>query len=203
MSEKVTLYIDPTCPYAWMTSRWLLNATEQTEEFEAHFAVMSLSVLNEGRELDSNYLASMQKAWNPARLALKIQQEANQADFANFYTAWGERFHVQGQKTDYYSVAKAALASAKLPDSYLEIWDSAELDDELRKEQAKVEQLVGNEVGTPVISFKDSIAYFGPVISPAPKGDAALELLRAMHSIAKVEGFFELKRARTNPIDFS
>lgn len=203
MTRTVTLYVDPTCPFAWITSRWLLNATAASEEFEPELRIMSLSVLNEGRDLDPGYMEAMDRAWDPARLALAIQKDLDQKAFSDFYTAWGERFHVQGRKDDYLAVAKEALAEAGLDEDLAKVWGSTKLDQELRAEQAAVQEMVGDDVGTPVISFGEGVAYFGPVISPAPKGEIAVELLEAMATLATVPGFFELKRARTGGLDFS
>lgn len=203
MARTVTLYIDPTCPFAWMTSRWLLHAVDARPEFTPEFRIMSLSVLNEGRDLDPGYMAMMDKAWDPARLMMKIQRDRSQEQFSAFYTAWGERFHVQDRKDDYRAVAAESLAEAGLDESLIKVWGSTELDQELRAEQADVEDMVGSDVGTPVISFGEGVAYFGPVISPAPKGEDAGRLLDAMAQMATIPGFYELKRARSGGPDFS
>ncbi len=203
MARTVTLFVDPTCPYAWMTSRWLLNATAERDEFVPEFRIMSLGVLNEGRDLDPDYMEAMDRAWDPARLMMKLQRDYGQEEFNAFYTAWGERFHVQDRKDDYRAVAAESLEEAGIDADALKIWGSTELDQELRAEQAAVEDMVGDDVGTPVISFGEGVAYFGPVVSPAPKGEQAGQMLDAMAMMATIPGFYELKRARSGGPDFS
>lgn len=202
-ARTVELFVDPTCPFAWMTSRWALHAAE-VREIRPQFSIMSLAVLNEGRDLDPGYLEAMTKAWGPARLGLAIIQQHGNDAFSSWYTAWGERFHVGGRH-EYRAVAEEALAEAELPADLIDVYDGSgdQLEKELREEQARVQEMVGDDVGTPVISFGEGVAYFGPVISPAPRGEDAGRLMDAMEQMATIPGFFELKRARTTGIDFS
>src|SRR5699024_11884760 len=100
MSERtVELFVDPACPFAWMTSRWLGHATE-VREFIPRFSVMSLAVLNEGRDLDPGYLRSIDDSWGAARLAIAIDEAVGNAACARWYTAWGERYDVGGEQAD-------------------------------------------------------------------------------------------------------
>lgn len=203
-ARPVELFVDPVCPFAWMTSRWVMNASE-VREIAPTFTIMSLSVLNEGRDLDPAYMEGMKKAWGPARLGLAIIQQHGSEAFSRWYTAWGEAFHVGGRK-EHEAVAREALVAAELPESLMDLYakvDGDQLDQDLRAAQKRVEDMVGNDVGTPVISFGEGVAYFGPVISPAPKGEDAGRLFDGMAAVASVPGFFELKRARTSGIDFS
>ena len=202
-ARRLELFVDPTCPFAWMTSRWALHAA-QVRDVDPQFSVMSLAVLNEGRDLDPGYRRAMDRAWGPARLALAIIQQHGNDAFSRWYTAWGERFHVGGRH-HHREVAEEALAAADLPAELMDVYDGSgdALEQDLRAEQARVQEMVGDDVGTPVISFGEGVAYFGPVISPAPKGEEAGRLLDAMEQMATITGFFELKRARTTGIDFS
>jgi len=203
--RRVELFVDPVCPYAWMTSRWLLHAAE-VREVEPVYSVMSLSVLNEGRDLDSGYRAMLDDSWGPARLAVAISRAEGNAAFARWYTAWGERYHVGGQKDDRRATAVAALADAGLPAELIDAYSPVagdETDVALRASHEGAISLVGSDVGTPVISFGEGTAYFGPVVSPAPKGEDAGKLLDALATLASVNGFYELKRSRTGGVDFS
>ena len=166
-NREVLLYIDPTCPYAWVTSRWLLNAVKERPQFTPRFSIMSLYVLNEGRDLDPNYRALIDQTLSPAHLFMAVQRECGQEAFSKLYTAWGERFHVQDRKDDYLEVARESLEEAGIDASYLEHWEGRTYEDELREEQAKVQKMVGDDVGTPVISFGSGTAYFGPVLTRA------------------------------------
>ncbi len=203
--RRVELFVDPVCPYAWMTSRWLLHAAE-VREVEPVYSVMSLSVLNEGRDLDSGYRAMLDDSWGPARLAVAISRAEGNEAFARWYTAWGERYHVGGQKDDRRATAVAALADAGLPAELIDAYSPVagdETDVALRASHEGAISLVGSDVGTPVISFGEGTAYFGPVVSPAPKGEDAGKLLDALATLASINGFYELKRSRTGGVDFS
>lgn len=200
----VELFVDPTCPFAWMTSRWLLHAA-QVREIEPRFGVMSLAVLNEGREVDADYRKHLDDAWGAARVAERVHRDHGQEALSRWYTAWGERYHVGGDH-DRRAVAEAALADAELPVSLMGSYDHVPgdgTDRELRDSHERAESMVGSDVGTPVISFGEGVAYFGPVISPAPRGEDAGRLLDAMRTMASIDGFYEVKRSRTGGIDFS
>ncbi len=200
-AQDVTLYFDPICPYAWMTSRWLLHAAE-VRDVNPMFSVMSLAVLNEGRDLDEDYRRSMDEAWGPARVARKVERSASQEQLAAFYTAFGEHYHVRGSGDRRGSTA-AALEAAGLPAEWLDVYDSGDLDGDLRAAQRAVVDMVGDEVGTPVVSFGEGVAYFGPVVSPAPRGEDAGTLFDALAAATTVPGFYELKRTRDHDPDFS
>lgn len=206
MSERtVELFVDPACPFAWMTSRWLGHATE-VREFTPRFSVMSLAVLNEGRDLDPGYRRGIDDAWGAARLAIAIDAAEGNAALSRWYTAWGERFHVGGDQDDRKRVAEQALAETELPASLLEAYDHVPgdaTDTALRASHERAISMVGDDVGTPVISFGEGTAYFGPVISPAPRGEEAGKLLDGMEALASVTGFFEVKRSRDGGVDLS
>ncbi|MGP9537581.1 mycothiol-dependent nitroreductase Rv2466c family protein [Brachybacterium sp. AOP43-C2-M15] len=204
MSEPtVELFVDPACPFAWMTSRWLGHAAE-VREITPRFSVMSLAVLNEGRDLDPDYRRSLDDAWGAARLSVAILEAEGEDAFSRWYTAWGERYHVGDDKGDRRRVAEQALADAELPAGLIESYDHVPgdaVDTALRASHERAISLVGDEVGTPVISFGEGIAYFGPVISPAPRGEEAGKLLDALRTLSTVEGFYEVKRSRTGGVD--
>ncbi|MGP5096795.1 mycothiol-dependent nitroreductase Rv2466c family protein [Brachybacterium alimentarium] len=206
-ARPVELFVDPVCPYAWMTSRWLLRAAE-VRAVEPTFSVMSLSVLNEGRDLEKGYRRMLDDSWGPARLAIEISRTEGAAAFACWYTAWGERYHVGGQHDDRRAVAVAALDAAGLPAELIEAYAPVPgdaVEEALRASHEGAISRVGEDVGTPVISFgngEDSVAYFGPVVSPAPKGEDAGRLLDALETMSSLPGFYELKRSRTVGPDF-
>lgn len=204
-TRTVELFVDPACPFAWMTSRWLGHAAE-VRDITPRFSVMSLAVLNEGRDLDPDYRRTTDETWGAARLAIAIDRAEGNEAFSRWYTAWGERFHVGGDQDDRRRVAELALADAELPASLIEAYDNVagdETDKELRASHERAISMVGDDVGTPVISFGEGTAYFGPVLSPAPRGEDAGRLLDGMDALASVNGFFEVKRSRSGGIDFS
>lgn len=206
MSERTAeLFVDPACPFAWMTSRWLMHAAE-VRTFTPRFSVMSLAVLNEGRDLDPGYRRSIDDAWGAARLSIAIDEAEGNEAFSRWYTAWGERFHVGDDKDDRRRVAEQALTDAELPAALIEAYDHVPgdaTDTALRASHERAISLVGDDVGTPVITFGEGTAYFGPVISPAPRGEDAGKLLDALETLSSIEGFYEIKRSRSGGVDLS
>lgn len=194
MTQKVDLWFDPLCPWAWMTSRWLLEV-EKVRDIDLQFHVMSLSVLNEGRDLDPDYRTLMDAGWAGVRVALAVEREHGQQALRDFYTAIGTRYHPGGQEKDRATI-ESALADVGLPVSLAELGDTDEHDDELRRSHHEGMDLVGDEVGTPVIHLNGK-GLFGPVISPAPKGEQAGRLFDGFALVTEYDGFFELKRSRT------
>ena len=189
------LWVDPLCPWAWMTSRWLLEV-EQVREIDVRFHVMSLAVLNSGREeLPENYRKMLAAAWGPVRVLIAAQQQHGDEVVRPLYDALGSRRHLGKQEFTRETIEEA-LAEAGLP---LALADAAETDayDEALElsHHAGMDQ-VGMDVGTPVIST-GGVAFFGPVVSPAPKGEAAGKLWDGVLLVAGTDGFFELKRTRT------
>ncbi|WP_040161348.1 mycothiol-dependent nitroreductase Rv2466c family protein [Nigerium massiliense] len=193
MTTKVDFWFDPTCPWAWMASRWMLEV-EKVRDVKTVFHVMSLAVLNEGRDLPESYRAAMDAAWLPARVALKVEQEHGSDKLAEFYTAVGTRFHPGGEPKEIATVEQA-LVEAGLPAELAQAGLTDENDDALRASHHEGMDPVGDDVGTPVIHINGK-ALFGPVISPAPKGEEAGQLFDGVEKVTAYSGFFELKRSR-------
>lgn len=193
MTKTLDLWFDPLCPWAWMTSRWALEVAT-VRDVEVVFHVMSLAALNEGRDLDPGYRELMDRSWSGARVALAVQQARPEA-LGDFYTALGTRLHPGGEQ-NVRSTHEAALAEAGLPVELAAAGDTDAADDALRAANAEVAELVGTDVGTPVIRV-DGMSLFGPVISPAPVGEEAGRLWDGFVNVVAYPGFFELKRSRT------
>jgi protein-disulfide isomerase-like protein with CxxC motif len=195
MTPRTTLdlWFDPACPWAWMTSRWALEVAK-VRDVDVVFHVMSLAVLNEHRDLPETYREFMDQAWAGARIALAVQQR-HPEKLTEFYTALGTRIHPGGAENA-RPTHEAALAEAGLPAELVDAGDTDTNDAALRAVQAEVTAAVGDEVGTPVIRV-NGMSLFGPVISPAPKGEEAGQLWDGFVNVVAYPGFFELKRTRT------
>ena len=200
MSETTIadFWFDPRCPWAWMTSRWMLEV-EQVRDVTVRWHVMSLAVLNEGRDLSEEYQAFMATAWQPVRAVIAAQQRSGDDVVLPLYTALGTRFHL-GQRDDVDTVVREALAEVGLPEELADLALTDEVDEALRASHAEGISLVGQDVGTPVIAVPGPdggrIAFFGPVVTPAPKGDAAGRLWDGTLLVAGTPGFYEIKRTR-------
>jgi protein-disulfide isomerase-like protein with CxxC motif len=190
----VDFWFDPICPWAWIASRWILEA-EQVRPVEARFHVMSLAVLNEGRDLGEKYNKAMVEAWGPARVCIAAEQKFGSEVLRGLYTALGTRFHHEKAPRDRATV-EAALTEVSLPTDLAGAMESTEYDEALRASHHQGMDPVGYDVGTPVIRVGDA-SIFGPVISPIPRGEDAGKLWDGVRLVAETDGFFELKRSRT------
>jgi 2-hydroxychromene-2-carboxylate isomerase len=190
----VRMWFDPACPWAWMTSRWLMEV-EQVRDIEVDWRVMSLSVLNEKRDLDEGYRRLVDTSWGPVRVIIAAQEEYGDKVVKPLYDAMGTRIHRQ-KRLDREAIIAEALDEVGLPEELVKAAGQKKYDRALRRSHREGIDLVGTDVGTPVISFGD-IAFFGPVVTPAPKGQAAGRLWDGCLLVAGTPGFYEIKRTRT------
>jgi predicted DsbA family dithiol-disulfide isomerase len=197
---SVDFWFDPKCPWAWMSSRWLLEAA-QVRGLDPRFHVMSLAVLNEDKDIPESYRAALADAWGPVRVCIAAAAKAGDEVLGPLYTALGNRIHVQGRPVD-RALVEEALDEVGLSVDLAYAMESDEYDEQVRDSHQQAMDLVGEEVGTPVIAV-DGVAFFGPVVTPAPKGEAAGRLWDGAVLVAGTPGFFELKRSRTQGPDFS
>ena len=195
--DNVGFWFDPLCPWAWITSRWMLEV-EKVRPVRVDWRIMSLAYLNlvqhEGKGLSEEYLERMNRAWGPVRVCAAAAADAGPAILGPLYTAIGTRLHNQGRRED-PAVIPEALAEAGLPAWLADAAETAEFDDVIKKSHHEAFDEVGLDVGTPVVKIRGK-ALFGPVITPAPKGEAAGELWDGLVLVSKADGFFELKRSR-------
>jgi 2-hydroxychromene-2-carboxylate isomerase len=198
--RPVDFWFDPTCPWAWMTSRWV-DEVSAVRNLEVRWHIMSLAVLNEDREVSEEHRAAHQRGLRYGRLVAAAAERHGPSVVKPLYDALGFRIHLGG-RTDADAVMAESLTDVGLPDDLLPFADTEEYEPQLRASHADGIERVGQDVGTPVIAVGD-VAFFGPVLSPTPRGEQAVALWDGVLALSSFDGFFELKRSRTRGPDFS
>mgnify|MGYP001637535108 CR=1 FL=1 len=204
--DKVTFYFDVSCPFCWVTSRWI-KEVEKVRDIAVEWKPMSLSVLNEGRdELPEEYKFMMQCNWTPARLFNVVFSQDGQEAVDKLYTALGTKIHNENRidrhahidepEHAFDELIKEALAEVGLPEERLAQALTTEFDELMRENHAEAMKEVGNDVGTPVVKLND-VAFFGPVLTRIPRGEEAGKIFDGSVAVASYPYFFEIKRSRT------
>lgn len=194
-ATQVDFWFDPICPWAWIASRWMLEV-HRVRRVDLRWHVMSLAYLNDGKDdLSQEFRALLETAWGPVRICVAAAERHGEEVLLPLYNALGNRFHLE-RKPHEHATFVEALAEAGLPVDLADAAESTAYDDALKASHHAGMDLVGYEVGTPCIKVGD-VAFFGPVVSPIPRGEAAGALFDGVLLVAGTDGFFELKRSRT------
>lgn len=193
MATIAEFWFDTLCPWAWLTSRWMVEV-EQVRDVKVRWRPMSLAILNEGRDLPADYIERVAVGWGPMRVCAAAEQAHGPEVLGALYTQLGTRFHPQHLPQDRPTI-EAALAEAGLPVDLADAIDDPSYDEAVRASHEEGMALVGMDVGTPIIKVAD-VAFFGPVVTPAPRGEAAGKLWDGVLLVAQTPGFYEIKRTR-------
>ena len=199
-TTEAEFWFDPMCPFAWITSRWILEA-EKVRDVKVTWRIMSLAYLNADKDIPDSYREMLKDAWQPVRVAQAVNEKYGQEKLAEIYTALGTRRHVQQQDFSRDMIVDA-LTEVGLPGELADAMDDSSYDEAIKASHHLGMDQVGNEVGTPTIAMNGQ-AFFGPVLAKAPKGEEAGKLWDGFQLVTAYPYVYELKRARTHDLDFS
>jgi protein-disulfide isomerase-like protein with CxxC motif len=200
--SNVDFWFDPRCPFAWITSRTMLEV-EKVRDVQVTWHLMSLAYLNEGKDdLPEDYRKGLADAWGPVRVCMAVEQEYGQEKLADLYTALGTKKHTEGREKMDRELVEGSLEEIGVPAALADAMEDSSFDEAIKKSHHQGMDQVGMEVGTPTIAI-DGHAFFGPVLSQIARGEEAAKIWDASVALSSVPYFFELKRTRNRKLDFS
>ncbi len=197
MSDDVTFWFDPSCPFTWRTSRWLLGVT-QARGLTIDWRLMSLAILNEDKPVPERFRVKQAGGRRAARLLVAVDEKYDSEAVERLYTEIGVRVHENGRDLD-DRVMNEALEDSGLPGHMITAIEDDQMDGYLVESHYEGQDRVGTEAGSPILAIGDSRGFFGPVVVPVPEGESAEKLFDAIRLLSAVPEFSELKTVR-NPI---
>ena len=205
----VDFYFDPVCPWAWLTSRWVVNVLEE-RPMTVDWKFISLRIVNEERDYEKDFRPGYERGHTRGlellRVAAAARAEVGPGAVLPLYTAFGRIIHLERNAPAFDEPAGVAgvLAALDLPAGLAAAATATDHDDVVRAETAEALERCGGNIGTPVLTFGPPAgpSFFGPVINKAPKGAAAVELWDAVTALGTNPHFSELKRSLRGRPDF-
>jgi len=200
--SNVDFWFDPRCPFAWITSRTMLEV-EKVRDVQITWHVMSLAYLNQDKDdISDSYRESLKDAWGPVRVCMAVEQEYGQEKLAELYTSLGTKKHTERREKLDRPLVEEALAEIGVPAALADAMDDSSYDDAIKKSHHLGMDQVGEDVGTPTIAI-DGHAFFGPVLSRIARGEDAGKIWDGAVALSSFPYFYELKRTRDTKLDFS
>jgi 2-hydroxychromene-2-carboxylate isomerase len=206
----VEFFLDPVCPWCWLTSRWVTNVQAE-KDYSVGWRFISLYVLNEDKEPSEEMRQAHLGGLRCLRVLDQVRTDHGNGAVAALYTELGTRIHVDRRRDELVGDAESfiaeALTAAGLDPAHAKHVHDESHDAVLRDEVELALSRTGPNVGTPILTFAPGQgeregSFFGPVISKSPRGDDAVKLWDAVETLA-TSGVAELKRSLRSKPDFS
>ncbi|NUS72795.1 MAG: hypothetical protein HOQ05_05245 [Corynebacteriales bacterium] len=195
MTSTVNFYFDPSCPWTWVTSRWLVEVANH-RELDIQWRAFSLEILNADNEVPEKYVELQKFGHRALRPVAYLTAQNRNNDVAEFYTALGAAVHVEGERWSDELIAKA-LRTAGAQDA-IDAIDDPSYDAKVAATHEHAYELAGPDVGAPIIELLPGRhAIFGPVLAEIPRGEDAVKIFDATVTLTQIPAFKELKRGRT------
>ena len=197
MTTDVEFWVDPACPWCWVTARWIVEEVAPRRDLAITWQPISLLFKNDP-PVDSPYYEGASRTHRMLRVMQAIRAELGDGAVFDWYWQCATRVH--HDQDSGFDLADA-LEHIGLDRKFADAADDESWDASVRAGMDRGLELVGNDVGTPIIAFSadDGVTrgIFGPVLTRVPTGEQALKVWDAMEAFTTMDGFWELKRTRT------
>ena len=200
--DTVEFYWDMVCPWCWITSRWMEDVSRQ-KNIHINWKFFSLKKINEGRDIPERFRTSHAIGLRALRVAAAVRQDYGNDAVGKLYTVMGSRRHHDQQDIGTQEMLEELLDLCGLPQTLAAAADDESWDQVIEADMEQAKAKAGDGVGVPLIVLDggEGPGFFGPVLSPAPVGEAAVQMWDAMVTVGRMPGFYEFKRTReTGPV---